>query len=73
MHNLMVLRCVPGSQFMGKDQHGNTYWEIKNPGGKPDPKRQIDYVEKNMVSPPQLLMRVRKERHERVQGCWSRC
>jgi len=25
---------------------------VLNPGGKPDPKREVDYIEKEMVSHP---------------------
>lgn len=42
--------AVKGKTMIGKDRHGNTYWQVKNPGGNPDPKREIDYNEKQMVS-----------------------
>ena len=44
--------AVQGKKMIGKDQHGNTYWEVANPGGNPNPKREIDYFEKNMVRAP---------------------
>jgi hypothetical protein len=44
------LDAVQGKTLIGKDQHGNTYWEVANPGRKPDPIREIDYAEKHMVS-----------------------
>ena len=46
------LDAVQGKTLIGKDQHGNTYWEVSNPGRKPDPIREIDYAEKHMVSLP---------------------
>ena len=46
------LDAVQGRKMVGKDQKGNTYWEVKNPGGNPDPKREIDYIEKHLVSSP---------------------
>lgn len=42
------LDVVQGRTQIGKDQAGNTFWEVSNPGGKPDPKREVDYVEKQM-------------------------
>ena len=53
-----LLDAVQGRKLAGRDKHGNTYWEVANPGGKPDPytkvptdpKRQIDYSQKELVS-----------------------
>ena len=45
-----LMDAVQGKTMIGKDRHGNTYWEVKNPGGNPNPKREIDYIEKQMVS-----------------------
>jgi len=45
-----ILDAVQGKKMIGKDRSGNTYWEVANPGRKPDPIREVDYVEKQMVS-----------------------
>ena len=47
-------RCAP-MQWVGKDKFGNTYWEISNPGRRPDPRREIDYAEKNLAPAPPAL------------------
>ena len=44
-----LLAAVQGKKMIGKDKHGNTYWEVSNPGQNPNPKREIDYFEKRMV------------------------
>jgi len=46
-----LLDAVQGKKMIGKDKHGNTYWEVSNPGQNPNPKREIDYFEKRMVHP----------------------
>lgn len=45
-----ILDAVQGKKMIGKDRFGNTYWEVANPGRKPDPIREVDYAEKQMVS-----------------------
>ncbi|EKX33832.1 hypothetical protein GUITHDRAFT_166370 [Guillardia theta CCMP2712] len=40
---------IQGKKFIGADEHGNKFWEIANPGGVPDPKREIEFVSKDMV------------------------
>ena len=50
---------IQGKKFIGADEHGNKFWEIANPGGVPDPKREVEFVSKDMVgcycSPPRAL------------------
>ena len=46
-----LLDAVQGKKMIGKDKHGNTYWEVSNPGQNPNPKREIDYFEQRMVRP----------------------
>ena len=38
-----------GKRLVGRDAIGNTYWEIDNPGCTPNPRREIDYAEKQLV------------------------
>jgi hypothetical protein len=45
-----MLDAVRGRKQIGTDQNGNTFWEISNPKGQPDPIREVHYVEKQMVS-----------------------
>ena len=60
-----ILDAVQGRKMVGKDAHGNTYWEVANPGGKldpytkipTDPKREIEYFENELVSAQPSLHR----------------
>eukprot|EP00960_Hanusia_phi_P047329 758341-Hanusia_phi.AAC.3 len=43
---------MQGKKLIGEDQHGNKFWEISNPGGIPNPKREVEFVSKDMVQAP---------------------
>lgn len=38
-----------GRTFIGEDDVGNRYYEVPNPGRKPNPKREVHYSEKDPV------------------------
>jgi hypothetical protein len=45
-----IWNWLSGRKMVGKDLFGNVYWEIPNPGGTPNPRREVNYAEKNLVS-----------------------
>jgi NADH:ubiquinone oxidoreductase subunit len=44
-----------GRKLVGKDTLGNSYWEVENKGGTPNPKREVKYAEKNLVTAEHCL------------------